>query len=123
VTVESFDRVGGLDHAADAGEGREERDHEPPGVKPRLGDDPEPGALLLVEALQFRSAAVAPSAVWIGFTSRANLLASRRRAYFSHWRMSDAGPDGCSCEDRIDRIGEAFGPSTQQSRMSATPRC
>ena len=52
LAVERFYGVCRVDHAADLGWERQERDHVLPGVQPGLGDDREPLAPLLVEALE-----------------------------------------------------------------------
>ena len=107
-TLDTFIRR--VDHAADLGGEREERDHVLPRVQPRLGDHREPLAPLLVERLELglrrgrrrwrcRSAC----------RSRATCSRSRRGTYLQAVadQMHDARLDGRLGEDRLDRLGEA----------------
>src|SRR4051794_18970748 len=85
----------------------------------------KPGCPLLVEGLERRLGGVGVDGGVDRFEVAGDLLAlaPRQVAQRVADEVHDACLDGGLGEDRLDRLGEALRPSTQQIRMSWTPRC
>ena len=104
--------IRGVDHPADLlGEGQE-RDYVLPGVQPRLGDDREPLAPLLVESLKHLLGGVSVH----GRVDRLQIAGDLLALLAGHvlqamaQEVNDAGLHGGLGEDRLDRLGEALEP-------------
>ena len=82
-----------------------------PRVQPRLSDDREPGAPLLVERLELGLGLVGVLGGVDRFEVAGDLLAlaAGHVLHRSANQMNNAGLDGRLGEDRLDRVGEPVG--------------
>jgi hypothetical protein len=104
--------IRGVDHAADLGRESQERDHVLPRVQPRLGDDREPLAPFLVEALELAlgSVGVDRGVDRLEVAGELLALAARHVPQAQADEVHDARLHRGFGEDRLDRLGDAFEP-------------
>src|SRR6266516_149415 len=110
--MQRLDRVGGVDHLADAGGEREERHDMVPGSSPRLGDRRialAPFGLELLEPNQRHIGVLGPVNRLDGGQDRLAVLPGHERQAVPD-QVHDAGLHDALRKHRRDRLGKAFEP-------------